>query len=741
MVTATRPKVKILFEPVNKQQDDFVASGASRCLFSGAFGAGKSIALCTKGLKLSLDYPKNFGLICRKVRATLQQTTIKTFFDRVCPRELVADYNKSEGLVTLTNGSQILFGGLDDPLKLGSLELGWAGIDEAIETTEDDWKMLEGRLRLLNVPHQIFAATNPGPPSHYLYDMFFKQMRGDAYQAASLENPELPEDYKKRLNEFEGVYRDRYVLGLWKGLEGLVYSSFDDKVCLIPRFEVPKSWLVYSGHDFGDANPAAVFYAESSGTGDFYAFAEYFPGPGRSIYDHVQEFKRITHNTEADQKAGLAHNVIKRAGGNHTTEGEIRQGYTAQGWHIQEPKYSKEPRYQIQKVQGLHRLNKIYVFNDLTNYLREKLSFIYEKKDGVLTEKIHNEADFHLMCLIAGTMIKTNEGEKPIETIKRGDMVLTREGYRRVEISGVTGLNKDTLTASFSDGTNLTGTAEHHVYVRDRGFIPLTALRYNDIMETWKEKQLSTTEQNTTGIRKPSEEATEFTLGRLRDTSIVLCGKMPMVKYLRDVPFTIKMMTLRIMNCLTSSAKVMVAICQTIWWDTYTTLNTLLGYSPSVLLAGSNGRQQMGGGQILLSGQSVCGERKSRSLRPALIVGLNIRQSNHPIANSVQGDANQRIGTELEKTEKYGYVQFAGDNTNAENTQGIKLVLADVVWCLGVKPSGKATVYDLSVNAVHEYFANGILVHNSAERGILSDFAPETVDAGSNIIKAIRTRG
>jgi PBSX family phage terminase large subunit len=387
-------KVEISFEPVNKSQDDFVKSKASRLLYSGAFGAGKTLALCTKGLKLSLDYPGNFGLICRKTRATMPQTTIKSFFELVCPKELVADYNKSEGLLTLTNKSQIFFAGLDDPLKLGSLNLGWAGVDEAIETTEDDWKMIEGRLRLINVPHQIFAATNPGPPAHYLYSMFFRDKRGDAFSASSFDNTALPEDYKARLSEFTGTYYQRYVLGQWAGLEGLIYSSFDDKTCLIPRFSIDKSWPVYVGHDFGMSNPGALFYAQNPGVGDFYLFAEYLPGAGRSIYDHVQEFKRITEG----------YNVLKRAGGNHTTEGEIRQGYTQQGWPIQEPKYSQTPTYQIQKVQGLHRLNKIYVFNDLPNYLREKFSFAYKKDNGIMTDRIDNESNYHLMSAERGIL-------------------------------------------------------------------------------------------------------------------------------------------------------------------------------------------------------------------------------------------------------------------------------------------------------------------------------------------------
>ena len=379
--------IDLLYQPINKTQNDFVTSTNPRVLFSGAFGAGKSVALCTKALKLSLDYPGNFGFICRKVRATLSQTTLKTFMEMVCPGEIIRDYNKSEGLVTLTNGSQLLFGGLDDPLKLGSLNLGWCGIDEAIETTEEDWKMLEGRLRLPDVLHQIFAATNPGPPAHYLHKMFFQDKKGEVFQASSLENPELPEDYKARLGEFEGTYYQRYVLGRWAGMEGLVYSAFDEKTCLIPRFEIPKRWLIHTGHDFGLANPAALFYAQDTDTGNFYLFAEYLPGAGYGIYDHVKEFKRITDG----------YNVVKRAGGSHQ-EDEIRQGYTAQGWPISEPKYSGDRKYQIRKVQGQHRLNKILVFNDLREYLREKLSFAYPKLGDQLGDEPEDEKRFHLMA-------------------------------------------------------------------------------------------------------------------------------------------------------------------------------------------------------------------------------------------------------------------------------------------------------------------------------------------------------
>mgnify|MGYP001603256368 CR=1 FL=1 len=168
---------------------------------------------------------------------------------------------------------------------------------------------------------------------------------------------------------------------------GLIYSAFNERVCLIDRFPIPKEWLIYSGHDFGGANPAAVFYAQDPATGNFYLFNEYLPGPGRSTYEHTKEFKQLV----------TGYNVIKRVGGSHQEE-EIRQGYSAHGWVINEPKLNKVEA-QIDKVVGMHQLNKIFVFRDMRNYLDEKRSFSRKLSANFTpTEDIEDESRFHLMA-------------------------------------------------------------------------------------------------------------------------------------------------------------------------------------------------------------------------------------------------------------------------------------------------------------------------------------------------------
>ena len=136
------------------------------------------------------------------------------------------------------------------------------------------------------------------------------------------------------------------------------------------------------------ANPAAMFYAQDPATGIFYAYYEYLPGQGRSTYEHTEAFKAITKG----------YNVIARIGGNQTTEDEIRQGYTAHGWHIQAPKW-KHVEKQIENVYALHKLNKVKVFSDLIHYLDQKMSFSYELDEKYQpTDKLEDEAKYHLLA-------------------------------------------------------------------------------------------------------------------------------------------------------------------------------------------------------------------------------------------------------------------------------------------------------------------------------------------------------
>ena len=306
-------------------QKTFMESIHEEILYSGAFGAGKSIVGCEKGLFFSLYYPGNRGLICRKTFSSLRYTTMKTWFRYVMPPEYQKSWNQETHELVLTNGSEVLFLGLDDHNKMGSAEFGWIFIDEATETSEDDYTMLLGRLRLNTVPfRQIFLATNPGDENHYLYKRFFRDQdpRRLVVQSNTLENPFLPDDYVRRLEGFTGRYRQRYVEGKWVGFEGLVYEVWDADQHHIDHFPIPADWPIFRVIDFGYTNPfVCQWWAEAKKDADgnypiingversgYFLFKEIYmssrtiPEHAWTIKDHSQGMRVV--DTFSDHDAG-----------------------------------------------------------------------------------------------------------------------------------------------------------------------------------------------------------------------------------------------------------------------------------------------------------------------------------------------------------------------------------------------------------------------------------------------------
>lgn len=333
-------------------QRRFMQSTSRELLYSGAFGAGKSRIGCEKAYLLSAKYPNNRGLICRKKYTDLRDTTMDTWFRYVCPPEHIERYNKQEHKMVLKNGSEILFYGLDQPTKVGSLEVGWIFMDEIIEFTEADYNMLLGRLRHPIVPfHQIFAATNPGDPYHWVYKRFYLEQElkekgfTEVLESNALENPFTPDSYKDSLNTLKGKYHQRYVEGKWISFEGIVYDCWNPAKHILPRDTtkydltgdpnnpIPDDWERFRAIDFGFTNPFVCLWVASPthkyvgepGKQDriaipfeersFFIYKEIYHS-GRTASEHSDDIKRISGRERyrasfADWDAGDRHDLEK----------------------------------------------------------------------------------------------------------------------------------------------------------------------------------------------------------------------------------------------------------------------------------------------------------------------------------------------------------------------------------------------------------------------------------------------
>jgi hypothetical protein len=209
----------------------------------------------------------------------------------------------------------------------------------------------------------------------------------EVVQFNSLVNPAFPrEEYERAERTMPRWKFDLFYRGVYSTPAGLIYDCFNTAAYCIDPVPLGKDWPRFTGHDFGGANPAALFFAQDPATGYFYAYDEYLPGPGRSTAQHVDEFKRLTAGT----------NVIKRAGGSHQ-EDEIRQGYSAHGWPIQEPKI-KDVEAGIDRVYGLIKQGKVFIFKGLSHLVDEITTYSRKLDDKYNpTNEIEDKSSYHLL--------------------------------------------------------------------------------------------------------------------------------------------------------------------------------------------------------------------------------------------------------------------------------------------------------------------------------------------------------
>lgn len=309
--------------------------------------------------------------------------------------------------------------------------------DEYQLTNEDAWEVVGMPMLLDHNGDVIFIYTPPSLRSagvskardpRHAAKMFKKAQqdtsgRWETFHFTSWDNPfisqealrELAKDMSKETYRQEILAEDDELQLSW-----LVYKAFNEAICRIKRFEVPTNWLVYSGHDFGTTNPAALFFAQVKlplppgappymRLNDLVCFKEYLPG-GLSAPNHVNTWKEIT----------AGYTVKKSIGGNITTEEQTRQLYGMHSWYIQAPTI-KSVNAQIDRVIGLMELNKIYCFEDNLHWLGELMNCLWESdNDGKPTNKVKDEAKYHLSACARYLL-----SDFTPETVTRGTQMAT----------------------------------------------------------------------------------------------------------------------------------------------------------------------------------------------------------------------------------------------------------------------------------------------------------------------------
>ena len=264
---------------------------------------------------------------------------------------------------------------------------------------------------------------------------------------------------------------------------GRFFEDWDEDMMTCPVKDIPSHWERIAGFDFGTRAPFAFYLGAVDETGCVWITDEIYQ-PGLLPFEQARLIKSLVNARgcpdvmiAADPSIFPPDDAEKRlgeypveafwaAGLQFVKANNDRKGSTG-GWAM---------------VKSYMRRSKLIIFKGAcSNLIRTIPLMVWDERPG------HDETDMDTTledhaCFVAGTLIETEFGAVPIELIKQGDLVHTRNGLRSVVISTMTAQNAPVMSLNLSDGSSLTGTYNHPVYTLNRGFVKLSEICYNDTL-------------------------------------------------------------------------------------------------------------------------------------------------------------------------------------------------------------------------------------------------------------------
>lgn len=705
-----------IYHPLYTDTDKFII------LITGGRGSGKSFNASTFIERLTFEMTEA-GKIVHQVlytRYTMVSAGMSIIPEMMEKIELdgTTKYFKTTktDIVNKMTNSRIMFRGIktssgNQTAKLKSIQ----GIttfvcDEAEEwTNEEEFDKIMLSIRKKGIQNRIIIIMNPCDSNHFIYKKYIdnthKLVEIDGVQVQVSTHPNvlhihttyfdnldnLSPEFLKEVEDMKVNDPDKYahvVIGRWADVaEGAVFKKWG----IVDEFPI---WCkkVAFGQDFG-----------------------YTHDPSASIRCGIID--NALYLDEVDYRTGLlSSDIIK----------------TLRPWGLKVIADSADPRliqeihnggikiYPVEKGAGSinagidkMKTMEIFVTKRSYNLQKELRKYVWAKdKDG---NYINEPEDHDNHCFVGETLVMTNVGNKRIDMIEKGDYVLTSNGFRKVNKFFDNGYRKILHTRLiFSNFIVEIKATPEHKFKTINGWKQLQELTKGDVLYTCK----SLTEKNTSYI----PESVISPVGQ--SDYIVKCGNSIMGKYLKGIMSIIKMKTLGIMIYPILNLLKCTHIYNIMQKNKIKIMNCLHGEEKilpkqaSLLLNGINQQRE---------GNGIANKRK-RNLKiqsQKFSFANGVAKSSLPfqteIISSAQTNVKQPIGIIQEQITKRGNVNGVEINLSQTNIARPNFVVEDVadniLQALELKEieivkEDIGKVYDIEVEDMHEFFANGVLVHN-----------------------------
>lgn len=688
--------MKIQTTKIYREVDTALKKGYTTISAQGSSRSSKTYNICIFIIVYLLSHKKKICSIVRGSIPAIKGSVLRDIKEILMNMGIWKEqmFNKTELIITFSNGSIIEFFSTDNEQKIRGRKRDVLYVNEANEIDFISWQQLKMR----TVGFTIIDYNPSFTEEHWICSVN-KEAKTYHFVTTYKDNPFLEQSIIDEIESLKDKNKSLWQIygeGKMAKVEGLIFPDVTE-IEEIPFYLKKHSYL---GIDFGySQDPTAI--VEVCITDDTIYLDEVCYSTNMLSRDIIAKIK------DWERKEKKTFEIISESADPRLIDEIKLAGFDIKSVH----KYAGSIKAGIMKMQE----KNIVVTMRSNNIRKEFNNYVYRQgKDGKF---IDEPVDKWNHCFTEDTIIETDCGEKKIVDIVKGDMVATSNGYRAVRNTFDNG-EKEIIHASlYFDGFSIEvkATPEHKIKT-EKGWKKLEDIQSGDVIyvskktkseKIWNIKNL--TEKYTIGIK-----GNDIFQGVERD-SIGSFGLFTMDVFRKVIMYIIKMVTrpitrLKISNCLNVANIYEIILSRT------TKTKKILKKLVRTWLRLPNAQKN---GIVQKMGENGTQNTEKRSLKISSLSSScasnveNISLKNRmDITSFAQTIANQN-GEEIAiSTTKQGYANNAGVNLLQANTAVDVFAEKCAVLNIIIRKKGIEHVYDIEVEDMHEYFANGILAHN-----------------------------
>lgn len=440
-VKSVKPSKPVIWAPQPKQSL-MMSRPEYEGFYGGAAGGGKSDYLLVEALR-QVHIPNYNAIIFRKTYPQLSELIDRSrwLYKTAYPK---AKYNDSKHVWTFPSGAKIYFGNMTraaDKINYQGKRYDFIGFDELTHFTWDEYSYMYSRNRPSGKGTRVYrrATGNPGGIGHGWVKAYFVKA-GKPYEPVKqvisvvdnkgalqsytrdkifipskvYDNQELlnaDPNYIANLALLDEADREALLNGNWDTFAGQVFTEFRDNIDgydthkfthVINEFDIPKSWKIYRGFDFGYAKPFSVGWYAVNHDGVIYRIKEFYgctkvDNTGikiepREIARRIRNYENTDPNLKGRKIYGIADpSIWDRSRGESIAE--MMEKESISFMRGDNTRLAGKMQYHYRFAFDKEGYAMFYVFNTCKHFIRTIPNLVY---DDVKVEDINTAQEDHI---------------------------------------------------------------------------------------------------------------------------------------------------------------------------------------------------------------------------------------------------------------------------------------------------------------------------------------------------------